>query len=32
MKLDEILIEEAGYQEAWKRNMKGGTCLFTAEL
>lgn len=29
MKLDEILIEEAEYQEAWKCDMRGRACLFT---
>lgn len=26
MKLDEILIEEAEYQKAWKRDMKERAC------
>lgn len=29
MKLDEILIEEAEYQEAWKCDMRERACLFT---
>jgi len=32
MKLDEILIEEAEYQEAWKRGIRGRTCLSTTGL